>query len=112
MRFVECMVLDEVKPLYLKVNEVLTRYEMDGRNASNVVDDFYDVVTQAFNNPEYKPMSHVLPDSHEEFKESIALLIPTVKQLVDAIPFITVLKIFIAITILTLESIQSKSTMQ
>ena len=34
MRFVECMVLDTVKPLplYLKVNEVMTRYELDGRN--------------------------------------------------------------------------------
>ena len=33
MRFVECMALDTVKPLYLKVNEVMTRYELDGRNS-------------------------------------------------------------------------------
>jgi hypothetical protein len=35
MRLVACMVLDSVKPLYLKVNEVMNRYELDGRNSKS-----------------------------------------------------------------------------
>jgi hypothetical protein len=44
------MVLDTVKPLYFKVNECMERYELDGRKANNIPDDFYDVVTREFNN--------------------------------------------------------------
>ena len=57
MRFVECMVLDTVKPLYLKVNEVMTRYELDGRNSRNANNDFYDQICCEFNNSSFVPMS-------------------------------------------------------
>jgi hypothetical protein len=57
MRFVECMALDTVKPYYLKVNEVMTRYEMDGRNSDNVEPDFYDRVSEEFNKTDFVPFS-------------------------------------------------------
>ena len=57
MRFVECMVLDTVKSLYLNANEVLIRYQMDGRNLNNVEPDFYDRVSAVFNDATFIPMS-------------------------------------------------------
>jgi hypothetical protein len=65
MRFVECMVLDSVKPLYLKVHEVMNRYELDGRNSEKSPPDFYDVVTDEFNNVEFAPVSRCLPHLHD-----------------------------------------------
>jgi hypothetical protein len=55
MHFVECMALDTVKPYYLKVNEVMTRYGMDRRNSDNVGPNFYDCVSEEFNNTDLSP---------------------------------------------------------
>jgi hypothetical protein len=76
LRFVECMVLDHIKPLYLKVNEVMNRHQLDGRNSNNVPPDFYDVVTEQFNDPSFAPNSHVLPELHEDFACPIYLPFP------------------------------------
>ena len=76
LRFVECMVLDHIKPLYLKVNEVMNRRQLDGRNSDNVPADFYNVVTQQFNDPSFAPYSRVLPDLHEDFACPIYLPFP------------------------------------
>jgi hypothetical protein len=76
LRFVECMVLDHIKPLYLKANEVMTRHQLDGRNSDNVPPDFYDVVTGQFNDPSFAPYSRVLPDLHEDFAVAICLPLP------------------------------------
>ena len=73
MRFVECMVLDEVKPLYLKVHEVMERHELDGRNSDRLPPDFYEVITQQFNNKAFVPMSRRLPHLHERLADAIEL---------------------------------------
>jgi hypothetical protein len=72
MRFVECMVLDSVKPLYLKVHEVMERHELDGRKSVNSPVDFYDAVTKEFNNEEFVPFSRCLPHLNDRFSESTA----------------------------------------
>jgi hypothetical protein len=73
LRFIECMVLDVVKPLYLASQQVLLRYEMDGRKSATAAPDFYDVVTKAFNDASFIPKSRCLPDLHPEFAESYEL---------------------------------------
>jgi hypothetical protein len=73
LRFVECMVLDTVKPLYLSSQQVLLRYEMDGRKSSTASPDFYDVVSDAFNDTTFNPTSRCLPELHPDFIESIQL---------------------------------------
>ena len=73
MRFVECMVLDSVKPLYLKVNEVMTRHEMDGRNSTNVQHNFYDRVCEEYNTTSFVPVSRLLPDLHPDFENAYDL---------------------------------------
>ena len=69
LRFIECMVLDVVKPLYLASQQVLLRYEMDGRKSTTAAPDFYDVVTEAFNDASFIPRTRCLPDLHPEFAE-------------------------------------------
>jgi hypothetical protein len=75
MRFIECMVLDNVKPLYFLTNEVMTRTELDSRNsvARSRRDDFFEQVSKEFNNAEFVPMSRIIPDLHEEFAEGVLL---------------------------------------
>jgi hypothetical protein len=67
------MVLDTVKPLYFKVNECMEKYELDGRKAVNIPDDFYDVVTREFNNEAFTPYSRPRPDLHDDFAEAMPL---------------------------------------
>jgi hypothetical protein len=73
IRFVECMALDHIKPLYLKVNEVFRRHELDGRNSDNIPKDFYDVVVEQFNNAAFTPYSRLLPDLHNDFEARFLL---------------------------------------
>jgi hypothetical protein len=73
LRFVECMVLDTVKPLYFKVNECMNRYELDGRKSDNIPDDFYGVITREFNNEAFTPYSWPLPELHDDFAEAMPL---------------------------------------
>ena len=73
MRFIECMVLDSVKPLYFKVHEVMTRQELDGRNSSNAPTDFYDEVTKVFNDASFVPLSRRIPELHEDFSDHFEL---------------------------------------
>jgi hypothetical protein len=67
------MVLDTVKPLYFKVNECMERYELDGRNSNNIVEDFYDSISREFNNEAFTPYSRPLPDLHDDFAEAMPL---------------------------------------
>jgi hypothetical protein len=73
LRFVECMVLDAVKPLYLSSQQVLLRYEMDGRKSSTAAPDFYEIVSDAFNDATFVPTSRCMPDLHPDFAEAIQL---------------------------------------
>ena len=73
MRFVEAMTLDTVKPYYLKVHEVMSRCELNGRKSMTAEPDFYDPVSEAFNDASYVPWSRLIPDLHYEFATSVAL---------------------------------------
>ena len=77
LRFVECMVLDHIKPLYLKVNEVMRRYEMDGCNSPNVAPDFYDEISSTFKDTDFIPQSRYLPDLHSDFSDVFLLPVTT-----------------------------------
>ena len=46
------------------------RYEMDCRNSANVAPDFYEMVTELFNDPNFVPTSLCYPYLHDDFTES------------------------------------------
>ena len=73
MRFVEAMTLDSVKPYYLKIHEVMTRHELDGRKSTAAEPNFYDRVSEAFNDASYVPSTRIIPDLHYEFATSVPL---------------------------------------
>jgi hypothetical protein len=67
------MAVDEVKLLYLKVNEDMTQYELDGRNSQNAAPDFFDIISTLYNDKGCVVHSRVLPESHYEFAVSLEL---------------------------------------
>ena len=73
LRFLEAMLSEEVRGLYLKSQDSLTRAELDSRNSVMQVVDFYDKVVEVFNSHEFKPQTQSLPDLHEDFSKSMDL---------------------------------------
>ena len=67
LRFIEAMMSDEVKVLYRSSQDSLTRSGLDSRNSIMRVIDFYDKVTEVFNNKDFLPESQALPDLHSNF---------------------------------------------
>ena len=60
-----------MKALYLKSQDYLIRNELDSRNSVVRVVDFYDKVTEIFNNENVSAVTTVLHDLHEDFAQPI-----------------------------------------
>ena len=73
LRFIETVLSDEVKDLYKKSQDCLTRVELDSRNSVMRIVDFYDKVAEVFNDPEFVPETTVVLDLHEDCCESIKI---------------------------------------
>ena len=73
LRFIETVLSDEVKDLYKKSQDCLTRVELDSRNSVMRIVDFYEKVAEVFNDPEFAPKTMVILDLYKEFCESIKL---------------------------------------
>ena len=61
------MIGDDVKSLYRKIQDVLTRSGLDSWNRVTRVGDFYEKVVKVFNNQLFLPHTAALPDLHEHF---------------------------------------------
>ena len=75
MRFVEVMLSDNVKSLYVKSQDCLTAGELDARNSVLRMVDFYDKVSEVFNDPGFEPETLPLPDLHEDFALPVKLVL-------------------------------------
>ena len=73
LRYLEVMLLDEVKVLYRSSQDCLSRGNLDARNSVMRLVDFYDKVVEVFNNPEFVPETLKLIDLHEDFTGVISL---------------------------------------
>ena len=71
LHFIETILSDDVKALYLKSQDCMTRNELDSRNSVVRVVDFYDKVTEIFNNENVSAVTTVLHDLHEDFAQPI-----------------------------------------
>ena len=63
------LVNDSVRGVFGQAFAVKTREELDGWNSSLSI-DFYQKAADRFNEKEWIPNSLVLPDLHEDFKQS------------------------------------------
>ncbi len=73
LRFVECLRDATIKEAYLRTQEIMTRTELDGRNSNVHQLDFYDLISQFFNNPDFVPIIPPLPNLHEDYMEPTTL---------------------------------------
>lgn len=69
LRLIHSLVSDTCRPLYLQINDLPNRQELDARNSDVREPDFFDVVTEVFNDESIVYKSCVLPDLHEDFAQ-------------------------------------------
>ena len=62
---------DEIREAYLKVQDVLTREELDARNSDSAGKDFHDLVAAKFNDETWVPQTSAKPDLHSFFLSPI-----------------------------------------
>ena len=73
LRFIEALLSDDLKTLYRSSQDLMTRSELYNRNFIMRVIDFYDKVTEVFNDSTFVPESEYLTNLHSDFSESISL---------------------------------------
>ena len=70
LRFLEAILHDDVKELYLKTQNCMNRVQLDSRQSIMKLVDFYDMVVHIFNDEKFKPWTKVFPNLHSDFATS------------------------------------------
>jgi hypothetical protein len=65
-------VCGDIREAYLKLQDVLSREQLDGRNSDNAAMDFHDLITVKFNDDSWVPETNPIPDLHSFFANSIS----------------------------------------
>ena len=74
MCLVECFMKDEHRISYIKLSEKKSRIEVDSRNsATEKPDNFFEMVSTAFNDSAWVPQSSLYPEFYPEFATSVEL---------------------------------------
>ena len=77
LRFVHCLIRDDVKVLYLKSQNSMLRSELDARNSTTRIPTFHEKITTVFNDESFVPESMYCDDLHDDFSEIIELKLST-----------------------------------
>ena len=75
LRYIETMVSDNVRGLYLQSQRSLTRAQLDARNSINNVTGFHEKMVEVYNNRLWQPTSRKLEELHPDFAEEIDLFL-------------------------------------
>ena len=70
LRLIEAFLSDKAKPKLASTQECLNRQQLDARNSVEAVEDYFETVSQVFNNPTFIPRSTALPDLHPELEKA------------------------------------------
>ena len=70
LRLIEAFFSDEAKPKMWKTQESLSREELDARNSVLAVEDYFETVSNVFNDPGWMPTLATYPDLHPELATS------------------------------------------
>ena len=68
LRYVECMVSDDVRDMYLKSQTLLTRKDRDALSSAKLIEGFHIKIAEVFNNSDNVFISQKLPDLHKDFE--------------------------------------------
>jgi hypothetical protein len=69
LRLIEAFVCDEAKQNMLSSQDCLTRQQLDARNSVHASVDYFQVVSEKFNNPSWVPRLTVMGELHPELEE-------------------------------------------
>ena len=73
LRYVHCMIEDDIKVLYLNSQSTMNRAELDARKSTSKVLTFHEQIVVLFNDVLFEPESECLENLHMDFSESIVL---------------------------------------
>jgi hypothetical protein len=69
LRLIEAFLSDEAKPKMASTQECYTRQELDARNSEVAADDYFQTVSDVFNNEAWVPRLQTYPDLHPDLAE-------------------------------------------
>lgn len=70
LRLIEAFLSDEAKTKILATQECLSRQELDARNSVMAVEDYFETVSNVFNDETWVPMLTSLPDLHPDLADA------------------------------------------
>lgn len=70
MRLIHCLTVDEVKEAFLKRHDIFSRRQLDAFHGPNRIPTFEEVLSDKYNDSNFKPFSLVLPSLHSDFSIS------------------------------------------
>ena len=74
-----CLILDEVKEAYLARHEIMSRRELDAQHQNDSTNVTVEqIITQCYNDNNFKPVSLKLPSLYEDFIEEYDLSLANV----------------------------------
>ena len=83
LRFIHCLLSDEVKPIYELSQTSMTRDQLDARNSEVSNKTFEEAMVEKFNNESYLPYSTILAHMHSSFSLSNPLPLGEYKLTVE-----------------------------
>jgi hypothetical protein len=69
LRLIEAFLSDKAKPKLASTQECFNRQQLDARKSAEAVEDYFETVSQVFNDESYVPRLTALPDLHPERAE-------------------------------------------
>jgi hypothetical protein len=73
LRLYHSLIDDEVVDSFISRHTVMDRPELDARNSSERPPTFEETLANKFNDPDFLPVTRVIPDLHDDFRFPILL---------------------------------------
>ncbi|KAG7340535.1 hypothetical protein IV203_024078 [Nitzschia inconspicua] len=70
LRLIEAFLSDKAKGKLTSTQQCLTRQELDARNSDLAVEDYFETVSQVFNDESWTPTTESLPDLHPDLADA------------------------------------------
>ncbi|KAG7355336.1 hypothetical protein IV203_004692 [Nitzschia inconspicua] len=70
LRLIEAFLSDKAKGKLASTQQCLTRQELDARNSDLAVEDYFETVSQVFNDESWTPTTESLPDLHPDLADA------------------------------------------
>jgi hypothetical protein len=83
LRLYHCIFADETRDALMRLNEVMTRAELDARNSRERPENFFEAVTRIFNDSNKIFVTDMVPELHHAFAQPIVLDLDDMPSTID-----------------------------